>query len=423
MNTLLRLTRPACLVASLLAASLPVGASEESTVLPPAASVIATLVKSPAYGAALRGIEAERSVHRQYQVGAYEWTGTISAARRAQSRPAPAETTSEWDIGIERKVRLPGKAFAADRAGEARVGQAAAVRHKVWREQARLLLDRQASWLRERESARVWTVQVGLLKLQADAVTKRLRVGDAARIEQQQAEAALMQAQSQAEAASGRAMAARESLERLFPELQMAVASAMPEPQALSRSDAEWLQAQLAASPELELARKESDVAEALMRLESAETRPDPTLGLRVGQARSGAERTFGFVLSVPFGGEYRVAGASAAVARAAAASFQRDDAERRALADGASRLRDSHAAYDQWLRSADVARRLAQIAASMAKGYQLGDGSLAEVLTARRLANEQELTTSAGLVDAWIARYRLELEAGLLWCEPGATK
>jgi outer membrane protein TolC len=423
MNTPLRPMWPSCLVASLLIASLPVSASDEVTVLPPPASVIATLVRSPAYGAALRGIEAERSVHRQYQVGAYEWAGTISAARRAQSRPAPAETTSEWDVGIERKVRLPGKAFAADRAGEARVGQAEAVRHKVWREQARLLLDRQGTWLRERESARVWAVQVGLLRLQADAVTKRHRVGDAARIEQQQAEAALVLAQSQAEAASSRAMAAREALDRLFPELDMAVDLAMPDPQALPRPDAEWLQVQLLASPELELARRESDAAEALMRLESAETRPDPTVGLRVGQARSGAERTIGFVLNVPFGGEYRVAGANAAAARAAAAGLQMLDAERRAVADGASRLRDARAAYDQWLRSADIARRLAQVAASMAKGYQLGDGSLADVLSARRLANEQELTASVGLVDAWMSRHRLELEAGLLWSEPGATR
>jgi cobalt-zinc-cadmium efflux system outer membrane protein len=423
MNRLLRRTWLACLVGSLLLSSRPASALEEAaTVLPPAASVIATLSRSPAYRAALRGIEAERSVHRQYRVGAYEWTGTVSAARRAQSAPTP-QTTSEWDVGIERRVRLPGKAAVADRAGQARVGQAEAVRHKVWREQARLLLDRQGFWLRERESARVWGIQVGLLRMQADAVTKRHRVGDAARIDQQQAEAALALSQSQAEAASGRAMAAREALDRLFPGLDMAVDLAMPDPQALLRSDAEWLQSQLAVSPELELARRESDAADALMRLELAETRADPTLGVRVGQARSGAERTLGLVLNIPFGGEYRDAGASAAAARAAAAGLQRDDAERRALADASSRLREAKAAHDHWLRSADVARRLAQVAASMAKGYQLGDGSLAEVLSARRLANEQELSASTGAVDAWISRYRLELEAGLLWSEPGTPR
>ena len=44
---------------------------------------------------------------------------------------------------------------------------------------------------------------------------------------------------------------------------------------------------------------------------------------------------------------------------------------------------------------------------------------ALAEVLAARRLANEQRAAAAAAAADAWGARWRLMLEAGRLWACP----
>jgi hypothetical protein len=127
-------------------------------------------------------------------------------------------------------------------------------------------------------------------------------------------------------------------------------------------------------------------------------------------------------VLSVPFGGEYRAAGAAAAAARAAAAALRLADAERRAGTEATQRLREAQAAHALAAGNADAALRLVQLADSLQRSYQLGEGTLSEVVAARRQANEQRLAAAVGTVEAWIARHRLALEAGALWPEPAAT-
>ncbi|MCZ7558914.1 MAG: TolC family protein [Burkholderiaceae bacterium] len=290
------------------------------------------------------------------------------------------------------------------------------------REQARALLERYGSWLREREAARVWAEQATLLQEQAEAVAKRQRLGDAARVEQVQVEAAVAQAQAQALVAEGRARAAREALERQFPALAFPQPALLPDPPASPAGDADWIDAQLAQAPELESARRELEVAEGQLRVEQLERRPDPTVGLRVGQARDANEHYVGVVFSIPFGGEYRAAAARAAASRAAAAALRRDEVERRAATEAGLRLRETQLAWGGWQRTRLAQDKLEQAAQGLARGYQLGEGSLADVLSAGRLANEQRLGAAGAAVDAWLARWRLMLEAGRLWEESAAA-
>jgi cobalt-zinc-cadmium efflux system outer membrane protein len=383
--------------------------------LPEAASVLAALAASPAMQAAQSHIESERAVQRQYQVGPHEWTATASAARRDQSRPLP-ENTVEWELGLARAIRLPAKREAYDRAGERRVAQAQLALRRVWGEQARWLLERHANWLGERESARIWRAQAKLLRQYVEAVTQRQRLGDAPRIERAQAEAAGAQADAQLATSSGRAQAAREALLQRYPGLALLPDEALPLPEPLVGADGEWIAAQLRHSPELAAAQGETAVAQAQLGVDSAERRPDPTLGLRVGRARSGAEQTVGLVLSLPFGGDYRAAGEAAARARADTAAWQQVDTQRRVEVEATQHLRDAQVALAGWQRHADAAQQLALAADSLARGYLLGEGSLADLLAARRLANEQQLTATASLVEVWLARHRLQLEAGALW-------
>jgi outer membrane protein TolC len=403
------------------ATPLPATPANDAGGLPRTADVVSVLTQSPAYQASLQTLAAEQAVQTQYRVGTHEWTGVLSAARRNQ-RGTAAEQTQEWDIGLDRAVRLPGKRAAYEQAGQARVELAQAARLKAWRDQARLLLERHGAWLRERASAAVWAEQQALLKRQFDAVSRRQALGDAAVVEQQLAEAAWVQAEVQAQTAAARAVAARDSLARAFPGLDLSAPYPVPPPQLLannakgSDSDAVWLLAQHEHSPELALARSETTLADAQGRIEQTETRPDPTVGVRVGQARSGNERFLGLVFSLPFGGEYRAAGATAAAARAAAATLRLADTERRVAGDGSQRLHDTQQAQAQALGSAAAAQRLVQVADSLQRSYQLGEGSLGDVLAARRLANEQRLTAAVATVEAWLTRQRLALEAGRLW-------
>jgi outer membrane protein TolC len=399
------------------AAEAPASADASAPPLPGAAQAVAVLAQSPAYLAALRQIDAERAVSTQFRVGPHEWTGVVSAAQRRQRSPV-SEQTQEWDLGLDRTLRLPGKGAAYERAGQARVAVAQAHRRKVWQEQSLRLLEDLGAWVREHEAARVWADQTALLRQQVDAVSRRQALGDAAQVDRLLAEAAWVQARVQSEAAASRAATARESLDRAFPGLGLAASPALAPPALYPDLEIDALSARPSSSADLVLARLESELADAQQRVEQAETRPDPTVGVRVGQARSGGEQFVGMVFTMPIGGEYRAAGAAAAAARAAAAALRLADTERRVGNESAQRLRDARSAEALASGTADAAQRLIQVADNLQRSYQLGEGALGDVVAARRQANEQRLAASVAAVDAWMARQRLALHAGALWPE-----
>ncbi len=51
-----------------------------------------------------------------------------------------------------------------------------------------------------------------------------------------------------------------------------------------------------------------------------------------------------------------------------------------------------------------------------LARAYQLGEGSLNDLLAARRLANEAQLAAHQQQLDALYLRYRLLLDTHRLW-------
>ena len=50
------------------------------------------------------------------------------------------------------------------------------------------------------------------------------------------------------------------------------------------------------------------------------------------------------------------------------------------------------------------------------ARAYALGEGNLSDMLTARRLANESQLSARLSQLEAFEFRYRLLLDAHRLW-------
>jgi outer membrane protein TolC len=307
------------------------------------------------------------------------------------------------------------------------VATAEAALRQSWREQARLLLERYATWQRERAAARVAGEQVAVAAEQAQAVGRRQRLGDAARMEALQADAALSQSQALQATAQARADAAQAALQAQFQGAWQPGEKAphLPPPQPPPATPADALRVWLDASAELAVARLEARSAAAQRDVESLDRRPDPTLGVRVGRALGGAEQVLMFTASLPFGGAYRQAGVDATAERAAQMEALALDLERRLAIEAQARLRELQTTYTGWQRSAMAARQFEQSAAGLARSYQLGEGSLGEVLAARRLANEQRQAEALAAVDAWLAVWRTALESGQLWPapnEPGAA-
>ncbi|KAB2968771.1 hypothetical protein, partial [Zoogloea sp.] len=270
--------------------------------LPPAAQAMAVLLSSPTVSAAGAGIEAEEARARRLAAGSHEWTLRLTDQQR-RVRGSPDGRYNEWDVGIDRAFRLPGKSDLDRQLGDAGVAGARIARGDALHEAGRGLL---ASWfegLRELSTAGQWRRQRDILARQAQAVARRVQLGDAPRLEGLQADAALAQADAQYAQAIGRAQVAAERLRRLYPGLTLPDEVVERPPEPIEGTESEWIQAILEHNHELGVARALSARARVGASRADAERIPDPSLGVRLARERDGEERLVGMTLSIPLPG------------------------------------------------------------------------------------------------------------------------
>lgn len=400
------------LAGALALASPLAGAASE---LPPPDAVARALDHSPLLQAAGHRVDAEQANKERLQAGAHEWALQMGAQRRRTLAPGEARY-NEWNAGLARAFRLPGKAALDGELGDKGVEIARMAHEDQRHESSRLLLHYWFTWLRARESAGLWQAQVELLERQAQTVARRRQLGDAARIETMQADAAAAAAGAQLTQAVAAAAASAEDIRRLFPELPLPERIALSQPQAPNGTEQAWIDAIVTSSHELSAARLEAERARLGTRRSQQEEMPDPTLGVHVGHERGGEERILGLTLSVPLPGAARRAASAAAGAEAAASAAREAGVLRRVSADAARLYLSANASLRGWQGSAAAARQLTQAADLTARAYQLGEGTLTEVLAARRLAFEAQLAARQLQLDALEQGYRLELDAHRLW-------
>ena len=115
---------PRLLFVALFGFALPAQAAEPETPgLLPTHIVQPLLQQDPSVAAARAGLEAARQEAGILDSSPYEWNAKLSSQRRTlQSGPR----YQEWNVGIERTLRLPGKAAADRNIGKATVEEAEA---------------------------------------------------------------------------------------------------------------------------------------------------------------------------------------------------------------------------------------------------------------------------------------------------------
>lgn len=405
--------RALALLAALLLASGARG--EDAPELPPAPLVQQALAAAPAVLAARSLADAADAERAKLAAGPHEWTARAGLQQR-RVRIEPAERFSEYELGLERGLRLPGKADLDRRLGDQAAAQVALAYGDARHETARALLAGWFAWLREVETARQWERQAEILARQASAARRRLELGDAPRREQVLAEGALAQAQAQAGLARARAELAAADLQARFPALVLPAQVTLGEP-ALPPEPAEyWREAILRRSQGLLLARAEAEQARLIAARSDLDRAPDPTLALHAASERAGEERLLGLSVSIPLPGAARRAEADLALARSRAAA-QREAGTQAAVEAGArAAYLGAVAAHAAWERSRDAAGQVGRAAELAERAYRMGEGTLPDTLAARRQAHEAELGERLARLDALERRHRLRLDAGRLW-------
>lgn len=396
--------------------------------LPAPAEVAAVLRELPAVRAARAAVGVGRAARERLRSGPHELSIRADGARRRASDAGPAvQNLAEWSVGIERPLRLPGKADLDGRLGELGVTSAELAYGDALHEAGRDLLVRWYAWRREAAQARQWDNQVAELRLQVDAVERRLKAGDASRVEKGLAEAELARAEAARNLSQARAQAAGEDLRLRFPGLALAMPPEPGPPEQIDRDLAFWREQTLQHSHEMALASAESRTAQLAAQRARAERRPDPTVGIRYSSELGGAERVLGIFVSIPIPGGARSADDSGARAKAEVA-LERENAVRRKIeAEVAAGYAEARAAWLGWQSLAGASERIRVIAGQTARAYELGELGLLDVLTARRQAHEAALAERLAMLEAAQGRYRLMLDAHRLWAldadeDPGAA-
>lgn len=408
-----RLLGPALLVLALLSAQARAGAGEP-TDLPPTAQVVSALNEHLLVQNANSGLKMELSNQRKWDSGSYEFNLRAGSSQRQIANTG--QKLKEWDIALERPLRLFNKVGIDQNIGAAAVSRAEFALGDARHEASRQLLRVWFAWQREQAQTELWHHQVEILEQQAQMTEKRVKAGDAPRLELNQARAAAAQAGVSWHQAQLRAQLAATDIARQFPTIRLPEHLAPAIPQPIGHDLAYWKARILDDNHELGMAQQQSRVQQLLAERSRADQIPDPTVGLRYSHEMGGNEKVTGVYFTVPFSFGHRSATADSMAQQAAIAAEQAAFVAHRLESDALATHTQAVKSFETWQQAQAAASAIRDNTELVARAYRLGESSLSDSLTARRIALESSLTENLARLDANEARYRLLLDSHLLW-------
>jgi outer membrane protein TolC len=382
--------------------------------LPPKDQVQAALNAHISVINAETGVKIEQVNQRKWESGNYEFNLRAGSSKRQIA--TNENKLKEWDVALERPLRLINKVMIDYDIGEEGVARANSALGDARHEAGRALLHLWFNWQREQMQVTQWQLQVENLAQQALTTDKRLKAGDAPRMELSQANAAVAQASVSLQQARMRAELAGNELKRQFPVMVLPQQLNPSEPQPVTENFKHWKQTILNENHELEMVRSESRILQMLAKRSRADRLPDPTVGLRYSNEMNGNEKVAGVYVSIPLSFGVRGANAENAEYQAQIAADRESAVNRRLEADIYAAYTQAVGNYQTWLQAREAATSVRRNADLVSRAYSLGESSLSETLIARRLALESTLSENLVRLDSNEAHYRLLLDAHQLW-------
>jgi outer membrane protein TolC len=325
---------------------------------------------------------------------------------------------AEQEVALERAIRWGNKRQLDDSLGTQteKVAQlsVADARHEA----GRMLLQGWFEALVLREKVSIVQQQAAVLQEQQRATAKRVKAGDAAKSEQVLADAALASIEQTLADTQQRLSLQLAQLQAQFPTLTLSdsVIAKRPIPTMVSDSQTAWTDRLLNANHELLLARAEAERASTNAQRVRADRMPDPSVGVRFSNERAGAEKVAGLYVAIPFSGAARSAASQQATAESLLYADQAQLLETRLRIEASALWQQAQQSIESWQRAQRSQANLQTYAGMLTKGYQMGEGTLNEVLLARKQALDAALIEVETWGRAWHQLYRLRLDAHEFW-------
>jgi cobalt-zinc-cadmium efflux system outer membrane protein len=382
--------------------------------LPPPAQVKNALSEHLLVLNAASGLKMEHANQHRWNNGNYEFTLRAGSSQRNIANTGLH--MKEWDVALERPFRLPNKIGIDQNIGAANIERAEFALGDARHEAGRMLLKLWFGWQREMNQSTLWQQQTDILQQQAAMTARRVKAGDAAKLEFNQATAAAAQAGVSWRQAQMRAQLAENDLSQSYPAIRLPEKLTLTTPQPIDHDFAYWKSLIFADNHELGMVQAQSHVQQLLAQRSRADQIPDPTVGMRFANEMGGNEKITGIYFMVPLSIGHRSAIADSVEQQAAIAEDQATFVKRRLEGDVYAAYLRAIKNFDTWRLAHEAAIAIRNNAELVARAYTLGEASLSDSLTARRLAMESSLTEIQTQLDANEARYRLLLDAHQLW-------
>lgn len=370
------------------------------------------LEQDPAVAAARAGLDVALQEAGILDKSPYEWTARATGQqRRLESGPR----YNEWNVGIERTLRLPGKAAADRNLGKATVEESQARHGEALHEAARELMASWVDWLAAERARELAENSLQSAQASLAAVEKRVRAGDASKLDLSIARAELAEQRRMDNDAKTQASAAWLRLSTRFPGVKRQV-MALPAPLPIAEDAAFWRARILAQSDELKVVQTQMRMAQAHAERARADMTPDPTLGVYTASEAGGTERIGGVMISIPIPGGARDSRSAKAIA-VVEVSRREVELKQRQLATGIeSAIVTARGAYESLQIANEGAAAMQENAALMQRAYALGEAELQALLLARRQASTALNNALQAQVTALKAYYGLLVDAHLIW-------
>ena len=380
--------------------------------LPPTELARASIDQDPSVVEARRALTAAGHGAAALRAGSHEWTTRLAAQRR---RVENGGNSNEWTASLERTIRIGGKAGIDAQLGDneliigqARIGEA---RHEAARALADLWLDTLAT-SRQRE---LWAEQLSFAQASHQAVEKRRKAGDASMLDLNVAKSDLIEVQRQLSAATSAEAKAKAKLAVRFPTLKYEP-KPLAEPTALDMSLPQWRDRILAESDPIKIAEGLLKKAELSAARARADRIPDPTVGVYTASEAFRNERIVGLSLSIPLSGSYRSERMQQALQEAEAARAKVERQKRDEETEVVEAYADATGGLERWRLASQGLATTRDSARLTQRAYSLGEADLQTLLLARRQTLDASTATEQARVEALRWRYRLLVDAHLIW-------
>lgn len=370
------------------------------------------LEQDPGVAAARAGLDVALQEAGILDQSPYEWTARASGQQR---RLDNGPRYNEWNVGIERAIRLSGKAAADRKLGKASIDASQARYGEALHESARELMALWVDWLAAERARELAESSVQSMRASLDTVDKRVRAGDASKLEMSIARAELAEQRRLDNDAKTQATTAWARLSTRFPGMKRQV-MALPAPLLIGEDAAAWRDRILAQSDELKVIQAQMQMAQAHAEQARADKIPDPTLGGYTASEVGGNERIVGVMLSVPIPGGARDARNAKAIAALEVSRREVEFKQRELETAIASAVATARGAYDSLQIANEGAAAMQENAALMQRAYALGEAELQDMLLARRQATAAMNNALQAQVMALRAYYGLLVDAHLIW-------